>query len=94
MMAGISSYLMHQTTTTSLSDVVKLSPFEVKDTNENPWNVTSALHGNRTNQDIVKLPATVDVLARDFLNDIGAFNMEVAAPFVSGLTVTSRLESR
>lgn len=82
------------TPTAPTDEVVALSPFEVKDTNENPWAASSTLLGNRTNQDLVKLPVTVDVLTRDFMSDIGVFNMEDAAAFVSGLTVTPRLEAR
>ena len=82
------------TETAATDEVVALSPFEVKDTNENPWNASSTLLGNRTNKELVKLPVTVDVLTRDFMSDIGVFNMDDAAMFVSGLTVTPRLEAR
>src|SRR6185295_1559407 len=66
-------------------DLIELSPFEVKDTNENPWNASSTLLGNRTNQELVKVPVTVDVLTADFMHDIGLFNMDDAGAFISGV---------
>jgi hypothetical protein len=75
-------------------DVLELSPFMVKESTDEGWNATSTLLGSRISQDLVKVPVTVDVLTKDFLNDIGVFNMDDAAAFVSGLTVTPRLESR
>ncbi len=79
---------------TKKDDVVELSVFEVKDTNENSWNAATTLLGNRTAQELVKVPATVDVLTKEFMFDVGVFSMEDAAAFVPGLTVTPRLEAR
>ena len=75
-------------------EVVALSPFTVKEENDKTWFATTTLLGSRTNQELAKLPATVDVITADFMRDIGAFNMEDAAQYVSGLNVTPRLESR
>jgi outer membrane receptor protein involved in Fe transport len=82
------------TTPAQPEDVLELSPFMVKESNDEGWNAASTLLGSRINQDLVKVPVTVDVLTKDFLNDIGVFNMDDAAAFVSGVTVTPRLESR
>jgi hypothetical protein len=75
-------------------ETLVLSPFEIKESAEDKWNASSTLLGNRTNQELIKVPVTVDVMTKDFMADIGVFNMEDAAAFVSGLTVTPRLESR
>ena len=80
--------------TPSEQEVVALSPFTVKEENDKSWFATTTLIGSRTNQELAKLPATVDVITADFMRDIGAFNMEDAAQYVSGLNVTPRLESR
>jgi outer membrane receptor for ferric coprogen and ferric-rhodotorulic acid len=80
--------------TTLTDDVLELSPFTVKASSEEGWNASSTLLGNRINQDLVKVPVTVDVLTKDFLNDVGVFNMDDAAAFVSGVTVVPRLEAR
>jgi hypothetical protein len=74
--------------------VVELSPFTVTDTDDKSWLATTTLIGSRTNQELAKLPVTVDVITAEFMRDIGAFNMEDAAQYVSGVTVTPRLESR
>ena len=45
-------------------------------------------------QELAKLPVTVDVITAEFMRDLGAFNLEDAAQYVSGVNVTPRLESR
>lgn len=75
-------------------DVISLSPFTVTVTDDKSWLATTTLIGSRTNQELAKLPVTVDVITAEFMRDIGAFNMEDAARFVSGVDVTPRLESR
>ncbi len=75
-------------------DVIALSPFTVSDTDDKSWLATTTLIGSRTNQELAKLPVTVDVITAEFMRDIGAFNMDDAAQYVSGVNVTPRLESR
>jgi len=75
-------------------EVIALSPFTVTDTDDKSWLATTTLTGSRTNQDLAKLPVTVDVITAEFMRDLGAFNLEDAARFVSGVDVTPRLESR
>jgi hypothetical protein len=75
-------------------DVIELSPFTVSDTDDKSWQATTTLIGSRTNQELAKLPVTVDVITAEFMRDLGVFNMDDAAQFVSGVTVTPRLESR
>ena len=75
-------------------EVVALSPFTVSETDDKSWLATTTLIGSRTNQDLAKLPVTVDVITAEFMRDLGAFNMEDAAQYVAGVNVTPRLESR
>jgi len=79
---------------TAAVDIVSLSPFTVTDTDDKSWLATTTLIGSRTNQELSKLPVTVDVITAEFMRDLGAFNMEDAAQYVSGVNVTPRLESR
>jgi hypothetical protein len=81
-------------TTSNGDEVIALSPFEIKEGAENEWDAKSTLLGNRTNQELVKVPVSVDVLTKSFMDDIGVFNMEDAAAFSAGITVAPRLESR
>ncbi len=78
----------------SSDEVISLSPFTVSDADDKSWQATTTLIGSRTNQELAKLPVTVDVITSEFMRDLGAFNMEEAAQFVSGVNVTPRLESR
>ena len=75
-------------------DILALSPFTVSETDDKSWLATTTLIGSRTNQELAKLPVTVDVITAEFMRDLGAFNLEDAAQFVSGVNVTPRLESR
>ena len=77
-----------------LNEIVELSPFEITESVDDKWSATSTLLGNRTGQELVKVPVTVDVLTRDFMNDIGVFNLEDAAAFVSGVTAVPRIEAK
>ena len=77
---------------TKADEVVELSPFEVKDTTD--WNAPTTLLGNRMSQDLTKVPLTIDVLTRDFLNDIGVFNLDDAGAFVAGVTSQPQIEAR
>lgn len=79
---------------TAAVDIVSLSPFTVTDTDDKSWLATTTLIGSRTNQELSKLPVTVDVITAEFMRDLGAFNMEDAAQYVAGVNVTPRLESR
>lgn len=74
--------------------VIDLTPFEVKENGEDKWNASSTLLGNRTNQELINLPVSVEVMTRDFMDDIGVFNMEDAAMFIAGVSATPRLEAR
>jgi hypothetical protein len=80
--------------TPSTEEVIALSPFTVSDVDDKSWQATTTLIGSRTNQELAKLPVTVDVITAEFMRDIGAFNMDDAAQYVSGVNVTPRLESR
>ena len=100
--ASFASVLLAQTASTPSSaakaaktdEVIELSPFEISENADDNWNATSTLLGNRTNQELVKVPVTVDVLTANFMHDIGLFNMDDAGAFISGVTVSPRLESR
>ncbi len=97
--AGVAAVLVssrgaQSPTPPSTEEVISLSPFTVTDTDDKSWLATTTLIGSRTNQELAKLPVTVDVITAEFMRDIGAFNLEDAARFVSGVDVTPRLESR
>jgi hypothetical protein len=75
------------------SDIVNLSPFMVSDTDDS-WTATSTLVGNRTKQELAKVPASIDVITAEFIRDLSLGSLEDSAAFVAGLTVQPRFESR
>jgi outer membrane receptor protein involved in Fe transport len=73
-------------------EIVELSPFTVEP--DNSWTATTTLSGNRTKQEIAKLPASIEAITSEFIRDLNLGTLEDAAAFVPGLTVQPRLESR
>lgn len=78
----------------SAREVVELSPFVVDTTRDTSWRAATTLVGSRTNQELVKLPMSVDAITSEFMKDLQLNSTEDAARFVSGLTVSPRFESR
>lgn len=75
-------------------DIIELSPFQVDASRDMSWTATTTLIGTRTNQELSKVPITVDAITSEFMKDVQANTVEDAARFVSGLTVSPRFESR
>src|SRR5882724_2703949 len=82
----------HPSTPDPDTDTIQLTLFEV--TPDNSWTATTTLSGNRTRQEIEKVPASVQVITSEFLRDLNIGSLEDAASYVAGLTVQPRLESR
>jgi hypothetical protein len=62
---------------TSASDpTVVLSPFEVREDEDKGYLATSAQSGTRLRSDLRDIAAAVSVVTKDFMNDIGARNLE------------------
>jgi outer membrane receptor for ferric coprogen and ferric-rhodotorulic acid len=57
------------------SDVVRLSPFEVRTDTDKGYAATSTLSGSRVATSLMETPAMIGVLTREFLDDIGAQNL-------------------
>lgn len=68
----------------SEDEVITLSPFQVTATNDNGYIATNTLAGSRLNTELVNTPASISVLTKDFLADIGALNINQAMEFAAG----------
>ena len=73
---------------------ITLSPFVVNSDHDTSWTAATTLVGSRTNQELAKVPITVDAITGDFMRDLGVYSVEDAASFVAGLTVVPRFEAR
>src|SRR6185369_7400906 len=58
------------------TDVQTLSPFEVRPDEDNGYLATSAQSGTRLRTDMKDIAASVSVITKDFMNDLGARNLE------------------
>ena len=62
----------------SEDDTVTMSPFEVSSDRDTGYIATNTLAGSRLNTSLLETPASISVLTKDFLNDIGALNVSQA----------------
>ncbi len=60
---------------------VALSPFEVRTDRDTGYIATNTLAGSRLNTRLVDTPASISVMTRDFLNDIGAVDVKTAMEY-------------
>ena len=63
------------------SDVVELTPFTVTGSGDVGYRATNTLAGSRMNSSLKDTPAVLDVLTKEFLDDIGATTLEQALNF-------------
>ena len=70
--------LFAQTATTASStktDAVELSPFQVTAERNNDYGATETMTGSRTRTKIIDLPYTVNVMTSEYLKDFGIFDL-------------------
>lgn len=63
-------------TDASNDQAVLLSPFEVREAEDQGYLATSAQSGTRLRSELKDIAASVSVVTKDFMNDIGARNLE------------------
>lgn len=62
-------------------DPIELSPFEVSTEQDRGYVATNTLAGSRLNTSLRNTPASISVLTKDFLDDLGALNVNQAMEF-------------
>ncbi len=70
---------------TTEKNVVQLSPFEVNASQDTGYQATSTLAGSRLNMELKDVAASVTVLTLDFLDDLGATDIENAMAYIAGV---------
>jgi iron complex outermembrane receptor protein len=79
-------FCVAQTATPSDSnESIKLPTFTVQSARANPYRATDSLSAARTSGALIDTPATVNVITREFFEDIGANSMLDATQYVSGI---------
>ena len=68
---------------------VTLSPFEVSEDKDRGYAASHSLAGGRVNTELIKTPADVTVLTKEFLRDIGALDYLDAAPYMTSMSQTA-----
>jgi iron complex outermembrane recepter protein len=67
------------------SDVVTLTPFEVDASRDVGYRAASTLAGSRLNTDLKDIASVIDVYTRDFLDDLGATDLESILGYANNL---------
>lgn len=68
-------------------EIVFLSPFTVSSAGDEGYRAQNTLAGSRLNSSLNDTPGVLDVLTKDFLEDIGAMNLEQALAFSANFEV-------
>ena len=69
------------------AETLVLSPFEVREDEDRGYLATSAQSGTRLRTELRDIAASVSVITKDFMNDIGARNLEDLLTYTTGTEV-------
>jgi len=90
----VSSSLFAQSTTPGSSvnteETVKLQPFSVTAEKSSGYKVSTASTATRTNTAIIDIPQTVDIVTKEFWNDIGATTFDQSFKYVANVFTRNR----
>ena len=76
------------TTTPPKSETIQLSPFEVLSEKDHGYRANGTLAGTRLRTDLKDVAASVSVVTKDFMNDIGANNLAELLVYTTGTEVS------
>lgn len=67
-------------------ETIALPEFTVSESAGNPYNAVDSLSATRVRSALIDTPVTINVLTREFLDDIGAQSIYDAAQYISGVS--------
>src|SRR4051812_9084094 len=67
-------------------ETVVLSPFEISTSQPGRYQADESASGGRIRANVMDTPASVDVLTRDFISDVGSLRVLDAAKYVAGVS--------
>src|SRR5690606_10955798 len=79
--------------TSDSQDPIELSPFVIATDRDTGWVAGSTLVGNRTNTELANVPASIDAITAEFMEDMGAYTLEDAALWAANLDVVNEHET-
>ncbi len=74
-------------TTSTEEDVLRLSPFEVSAAKDTGYAATETLAGTRIRTNLADVGASIEVLTKQFLNDVGATNNQTLLQYTTNTQV-------
>ncbi|HEU5078831.1 MAG TPA: TonB-dependent receptor plug domain-containing protein [Opitutaceae bacterium] len=70
-------------------ELVKLSPFEVSAIQDHGYAPSETLSGTKVRTPLREIPMNIQVVTSDFIQDIGAFDLQEAMSYTSAVTVNA-----
>ena len=74
-------------------DAIELSPFIVASEQEHGWSANSTLSATRTKMDLRDVPANIDAITSDFMEDLGLFTADDVTRFVANVYAAPNIEN-
>lgn len=74
-------------------EVLELSPFVVASDRDEGWVAASTLAGNRTNTELANVPASIDAITAEFMQDFGVYTLEDTAKWIANVDVVDQHET-
>ncbi len=71
--------------TPATEQTIRLTAFEVASTRDSGYRATNSVSGTRVNMKLMDVPQTISVLTSDFIQDIGATDLDEALIYTSGV---------
>ena len=81
------------TSTDASEPVIQLDEFTVIAESDDGYKATNVLSGTRFNTSLLDLPKAIDVVTREFMNDIGARDITEALQYTAGVTFNRESDS-
>jgi outer membrane receptor protein involved in Fe transport len=73
-------------------EVFDLSPFSVVAADDDGWTSGTTLSATRTRQSIRDLSISIDAVTAEYLDDVGAYDLDEASSWIAGLDTVAQLD--
>lgn len=89
-----SGLLAQAATPATKEEAIVLAPFTVSVEGSNGYKVSTATTATRTNTALIDIPQTVDVITKEFWNDVGATTFDQSFRYVANTYVRNRMRAQ
>ena len=69
-------------------EIIELSPFTVVEDDQGGYRASNTISGTKINTALRDLPLSLEVITEDFIDDIGAFDLQESLRYTTGVTTS------